>query len=84
MDKELLSQLKQLHFKKQNEQKIIDAGINELNSGAYEGRVIKDLQQSFGKLALSKNISAEALALYTALQKPNIGHDVGLNIGTWV
>ncbi|GKT04131.1 hypothetical protein [Furfurilactobacillus entadae] len=79
-----MSQLKQLHFEKQNEQKIIDAGINELNTGVYEGRVIKNLQQAFGKLALSKNISAEALAFYTALLKPNIGHDVGLGIGTWI
>lgn len=84
MSKDLLSQLKQLHLKKQNEQKIIVEGINGLNSGVDEGRVIKDLQQAFGKLALSKNISAEALALYTALQKPSIGHDVGLGIGTWV
>ncbi|MGY3743222.1 hypothetical protein [Leuconostoc inhae] len=80
---DLLSYLEAIHLDTSVEQVLVDRAIVQLKKKTYERRVIVDLASGFRQLALEQKISKAGLALYTKLQKPNIGDGVGLTAGLW-
>ncbi|CAM3096144.1 hypothetical protein [Leuconostoc rapi] len=80
---DLLSYLETIHLDAGVEQALVDRAIVQLKKKTYERRVIVDLASGFRQLALEQKISKAGLALYTKLQKPHIGDDVGLTAGLW-
>ncbi|MEX0381268.1 hypothetical protein AB3K25_02210 [Leuconostoc sp. MS02] len=80
---DLLSYLETIHLDASVEQALVDRAIVQLKKKTYERRVIVTLASGFRQLALEQKISKAGLALYTKLQKPNIGDDVGLTAGLW-
>ena len=78
-----LSYLETIHLDASVEQAMVERAISQLKKKTYERRVIVDLASGFRQLALEQKISKAGLALYTKLQKPNIGDGVGLTAGLW-